>query len=928
MVKDLPLPAYGITEKPDGYIQDQYTSATTNFANNGQPMGGWGCVNDEEPVYVDGCPGHQDKYNYWIYYQIPAVCEVPVQFTIYSGNTVVLTEACSTLYPAVVTDTILDSANPAPYLDGVRLPSDSTDASVPVIELEAQNFGATDVTVYYSDLGTITAKDDCDPNPSWEINTGTLTDGQAIPIGTPHLVQVDATDWKYKMGVGYIKVLAIQAPTASPVPPTPPPTSTPSLSIAPSSSLGPSLSIVPSVAASVMPSRSAVPTKSSQPSSVPSSSPTAIWCPDWSGSNTGCTTNCEPWMHDMGYSYLDIGVCCRTWYGGDLNQCLRKEDPVKGAVEGGWYVNWQKILFDDATSCCSTMLAHQDTDLCVRDSSYRDHNHYTNKYYVHTRDMQCVKDCEASTPGCGGSPYDITVSLYDSQETCCAEELSWLSLSDCILQSSVPQAGDTQMWFREELNTVQTMTDVWQGGNISPFRHEEDLPGWPSTASPFTQAPTKIVTSPPSLRPVSSSPTASPSSSPTSAPSQPPTTSSPTASPVTASPTKSPVVNPFSEVGDGHCEASSGDNYDYVAYIDIEYDICPGYCMSKDNGALVGYEHYAWNSTRPNQNNECRCLWDNGNVNLPETELGNVTYDVTLEGTGAISAAVEDSGEAGWWKCHSLNIYDPAQVPFSYVGGGYCQDMASESYSQIKFGLGLSAVENAAACMSACLSQSTSANDLVGYSAATFDNPVNDKCLCLFKAGTLPSPCPDSALECKDAQNGVDLIGQYPARLTAGPELVDCYRYNVFDGFAGDAGALAAFNEVTDKYLQPTSGYCLGGGYTPGNPVDAYKVDQFREDGLFTDSKDGEKVCYEYCKPFEVQSGYLGFLWRAVDSGARCVCYFETDELPDSSSSPALPASNDGAFAYGNTITTPLVGNFQGQAESWDDPHSCYYFKP
>ena len=106
------------------------------------------------------------------------------------------------------------------------------------------------------------------------------------------------------------------------------------------------------------------------------------------------------------------------------------------------------------------MLGHQDTDLCVLDSSHRDHNHYTNKYYVHTRDMQCVKDCEASTPGCGGSPYDITVSLYDSQETCCAVELSWLSPSDCFLQSSVPQAGDTQMWFRDELNTVQTMTDV------------------------------------------------------------------------------------------------------------------------------------------------------------------------------------------------------------------------------------------------------------------------------------------------------------------------------------------------------------------------------------------------------------------------------------------------------------------------------------
>ncbi|EJK44911.1 hypothetical protein THAOC_36513 [Thalassiosira oceanica] len=687
------------------------------------------------------------------------------------------------------------------------------------------------------------------------------------------------------MGVGYIKVLAIQAPTASPVPPTPPPTSTPSLSIAPSSSLGPSQSIVPSAVPSAKPSLSAAPTESFQPSAVPSSSPTAIWCPDWSGSNTGCTTDCEPWMHDMGYSSVDIGVCCRTWYGGDLNQCLRKEDAVNGAVEGGWYVNWQK----------------------------------------------CVKDCEASTPGCGGSPYDITVSLYDSQETCCEEELSWLSRSDCMLQSSVPQAGDTQMWFREKLNTVQTMTDVWQGGNIAPFRHEEDLPGWPSTASPVTQAPTKIVTSPPSLRPVSSSPTASPSSSPTSAPSQPPTTSSPTASPVTASPTKSPVVNPFSEVGDGHCEASSGDNYDYVAYIDIEFDICPGYCMAKDNGALVGYEHYAWDSTRPNQNNECRCLWDNGNVNLPEAELGNWTYDVTLEGTGAISAAVEASGETGWWKCHSLNIYDPAQVPFSYVGPGYCKDVARESYPSIKFGLGSSAVENAAACMSTCLSLSTSANDLAGYSAATLDNPVNDKCLCVFKAGNLPSPCPDSAIECSDSNNNGPLIGQYPARLfgkEAGASMVDCYRYNVFDGFAGDAAALAAFNEVTDKYLRPTSGFCASGDYSGGSST-AYTISQFYEEGLFTDDEDGERVCYEYCEPFEVLSGYLGFSWKDPDNGAKCVCYFETaGQLPDSSSSPALPAGST-TLEHSNTITTPIVGTISASgAKTWFEPNNCYAFKP
>ena len=71
------------------------------------------------------------------------------------------------------------------------------------------------MTVYHSDLGMITAKDDCDLNPTWEIDTSTLTDGQDIPIETPHLVQVNAEDWMGKVGVGYIKVLA--KPSCEPV---------------------------------------------------------------------------------------------------------------------------------------------------------------------------------------------------------------------------------------------------------------------------------------------------------------------------------------------------------------------------------------------------------------------------------------------------------------------------------------------------------------------------------------------------------------------------------------------------------------------------------------------------------------------------------------------------------------------------------------
>jgi len=253
--------------------------------------------------------------------------------------------------------------------------------------------------------------------------------------------------------------------------------------------------------------------------------------------------------------------------------------------------------------------------------------------------------------------------------------------------------------------------------------------------------------------------------------------------------------------------ALSGDKYDYVAYRDVAFDNCPGFCESKDNGALVGYEHYEYDQAR-SEPNECRCLYDNGNVNLPETELNNVySYDVTLKGTGAINDAMESSGEAGWWKCHKLDTYNPAQVPFSYVGGGFCRSVARNAYQQVKFKLDTE-TETAAVCMSKCDSLATSSNELVGYSAATRANPTNGACLCLFKEGTLPDPCPQGAEDCKTVSDDVKLSGVLPVRMTAGPTPppVDCYRYNFFDGFPNDNAKQQTFDEVTEKYLTPTSG--------------------------------------------------------------------------------------------------------------------------
>ena len=166
-------------------------------------------------------------------------------------------------------------------------------------------------------------------------------------------------------------------------------------------------------------------------------------------------------------------------------------DSLCGGIVRGW-----ERLFDDVQSCCATMLGHQDLDLCVQDSLHRGDDHYTNKYYANQRNQQCVKDCDISTPGCGGSPYDITVSLYGSGSECCTQELSWLGVANCTLQSSVPDSPDPQQWFREDSEPAKTMEDIWKGANIPNFREEEDLPTWPTTANPAVSSCMSLTNSP------------------------------------------------------------------------------------------------------------------------------------------------------------------------------------------------------------------------------------------------------------------------------------------------------------------------------------------------------------------------------------------------------------------------------------------------
>jgi hypothetical protein len=62
-------------------------------------------------IYAAGCPGEQNTYDDWVYYDFPGLPpSVPLSFTIISGNTVFTTDGCG-MYPLTINFTIPSSAN-------------------------------------------------------------------------------------------------------------------------------------------------------------------------------------------------------------------------------------------------------------------------------------------------------------------------------------------------------------------------------------------------------------------------------------------------------------------------------------------------------------------------------------------------------------------------------------------------------------------------------------------------------------------------------------------------------------------------------------------------------------------------------------------------------------------------------------------------
>ena len=116
-----------------------------------------------------------------------------VAYTLLSGDSVELEEACSALYPAVVGPfTLQDSAPPVPKINGDDLPK-----TISLIADDDSSSGTAVVTF------TAGATDDCDASP---VVTTNYPSGYAFPVGTT-IVEVTATDNQDNVSTEYLTII-------------------------------------------------------------------------------------------------------------------------------------------------------------------------------------------------------------------------------------------------------------------------------------------------------------------------------------------------------------------------------------------------------------------------------------------------------------------------------------------------------------------------------------------------------------------------------------------------------------------------------------------------------------------------------------------------------------------------------------------------
>jgi hypothetical protein len=97
----------------------------------------------------------------------------------------------------------------------------------------------------------------------------------------------------------------------------------------------------------------------------------------------------------------------------------------------GWYVKQDKCflgesitetLYPSASSCCEAKLSWMNREMCISRSTGLP----TKKFYPDQTASVCRQDCSAENGlPCGGSPQDLSLTLFSSLESCCATKIGW-----------------------------------------------------------------------------------------------------------------------------------------------------------------------------------------------------------------------------------------------------------------------------------------------------------------------------------------------------------------------------------------------------------------------------------------------------------------------------------------------------------------------
>jgi hypothetical protein len=167
---------------------------------------------------------------------------------------------------------------------------------------------------------------------------------------------------------------------------------------------------------------------------------TALFYPDWNGSNEGCIDEGkEPYYMLSNANYFlsnSIEECCEKFYEWNYFSCTGMKPEL---TNGEYYPDWTgsstaTCLNDDkmptymlnnqgwylSTSlekCCERHFLWGLKE-CLGTSDVG-----SNDWYVKYEDETCVQDCNGASP-CGGIA-DSWVELFKSKEKCCEDTLPW-----------------------------------------------------------------------------------------------------------------------------------------------------------------------------------------------------------------------------------------------------------------------------------------------------------------------------------------------------------------------------------------------------------------------------------------------------------------------------------------------------------------------